>query len=506
MKNSLNKIFAIILIITSLGSLILPNFAYADALDAPIDPFAGQNLSGAGQNLSNAPGTLGDLLGGGSSIGGGLTDLLSGSIFVPTGTVLDAPRTAEQILKNMIVAMARMMIHNLTQQIVMLIRTGGKSGTPLFVQNWQSFLLDAANQASGQFIQDLGLTKLCQPFALRLRIMFSDDGDAAPIYRRYACTVTDVANNFQNFYNDFNNGGWARWIQITQPQNNIYGAYLGLAIDKETQQSVAVQASLNEAISANGFLNITEKTCTTNDNVVTYDSEQGPIYQPVQVCNSKTVSPGKYLENRLAEATTDDIRQLGLAQSFNEIIMAAFQALIQNIFFSQGGLASGSVNSSSVSVPLQNSLNNLQQNYLQVSGIDQAISREQTIINIKRDSAARIQNEIQILGQLQSCLTSKNFSLSDVQIRLSTASSTLSIINNEIIDNMSLLSALQNDRAAIVSAQSVNDLNNLLYQVSNDINKVTAITDATNQNNQIATDQSKASSDLSTCQTGSVSI
>src|SRR3989338_9513123 len=60
--------------------------------------------------------------------------------------------------------LARMAINKITKDIVSWIKGGGRNGKPLFVTNWQDFLKDVANEASGIFIQDLELTEICKPF------------------------------------------------------------------------------------------------------------------------------------------------------------------------------------------------------------------------------------------------------------------------------------------------------------------------------------------------------
>src|SRR3989344_2616651 len=254
-----------------------------------------------------------------------------------------------------------MLVQWLTDQIVMLIRTGGQGGGALFVQDWNGFLWDAADQASGVFIKELNLTRLCEPFAPRLRLIFA--GGRQSFQERYRCTVSAVLGNLQSFFNDFNNGGWQRWIELTQVQNNPYGQYVGILEEKE--------------------------------------EIGGSLTQPAIKC--EIVSPGKWLEERRVEATNSDIRQLNLADSFNEIIFAAFQTMMQTLFSGSGGLASSDIHSTAITSQLQNDLDNLKKSMIQFSGVDSAISITQSIINKKSDSLAKVKDEIITLGQLKSC-------------------------------------------------------------------------------------------------------
>src|SRR3989344_4801812 len=216
---------------------------------------------------------------------------------VPIAKVEDIPGTMRDMADKAVWSIAKLLVHRITQDIVNLIRTGGQGGTPLFVQDWQGFLLDAADQASGVFLKELKLTQLCEPFGPRLRLIFA--GGRRPLQERFRCTVSAIAGNLQNFFNDFNNGGWQRWIELTQVNNNPYGQYLGLLEEKERREAIEVRAKLNEAMAGSGFLGIEECDIEDPD-------------EPVLSKSCNIVSPGIYLENRLAEVTTSDIRQLEL--------------------------------------------------------------------------------------------------------------------------------------------------------------------------------------------------
>ena len=137
---------------------------------------------------------------------------------------LNKPKTSDPLpddsVNSIAVKMARKTLEDMTRKFVNLIRTGGQGGGPLFVTNWQDFLLDSADQASGVFLKELNLTQLCEPFAPRIRLLMA--GGRTQFYERARCTISDVINNIQNFYSDFSNGGWARWVEITQiPQNHF---------------------------------------------------------------------------------------------------------------------------------------------------------------------------------------------------------------------------------------------------------------------------------------------
>ncbi|MBI2020995.1 hypothetical protein HYS99_00590 [Candidatus Giovannonibacteria bacterium] len=481
---NLKSITAFLIAFILSTNIFLPNIVFAETEVSPdelMDPFAGQDLSGgAGDSgLGSIPG-----------IGG----LLSGALrtnLVPISMQQDIPGTARDIANKIAWGIAKMMIHQLTQQIVQLIRTGGQGGGALFVQDWQGFLLDAADQASGVFLQELNLTQLCQPFGIKLRLLFADDSARLPLQRRLSCTVSTVARNIQGFLDDFNNGGWARWFEITQvPQNNFYGAYLIALDDKLTREANAVAAARNEAISANGFIGV--KECEP-----TVETEPGDA--PIgEVC--KIVSPGKYLENRLAEATTDDIRQLGLADSFNEILIAAFQSLINNLFFSQGGLASSNIRSSTIRNQLQEDLFTVKQSGLQLSGIDSAIAATKAIINKKQNSLAKINEALDALGNLKTCLQDGGKTLASANTDINSATTVKTSLENDLLDQNILLINLEDDKFDMTNASTVATLNDALSKAYENVSEVGSYAIAAAENSQITTIRTKAVSDLTSCE------
>ena len=455
-------------------SLLMPFAMFAQEVspDELLDPFAGQDLSGGNTQCTSLLGTLGIMP----------CDL------VPTEQPLGVKRdVANQIAWGI----AKMLVHKLTEQIVMMIRTGGQGGGPLFVQDWNQFLLDAADQASGVFLKELNLTQLCEPFAPRLRMAFGMGRQG--LQERLRCTVSTILGNVQNFFNDFSQGGWQRWFEITQvPANNPYDAYFISLEDRQNRMSNAVMAKLNEAISANGFLGIEECEEIEIEGDIGYGDPETK-----KVCT--TVSPGKWLEERLVASTNSDIQQLNLADSFNEIIFAAFQTMMQTLFSGSGGLASSDIHSTAITSQLQNDLDNLKQSMIQFSGVDSAISITQSIINKKSDSLAKIKDEIITLGQLKSCQQLRGLPTNTVENNINTATSTKLALENYILDQTLFNETLKDDRAALLGAITVDELNQALATAQNDVSKVGSLGAATLENIAITADKTKAESDLAVC-------
>jgi hypothetical protein len=144
----------------------------------------------------------------------------------------------------------------MVDQIIQWIQGGGE---PQFVTDWDGFLRNAANAATGDFIQEIGLGFLCDPFSLQVQIAllpiprFSDD---------ITCTLDQITDNIENFYADFRNGSWIAYTGSLEPQNNYFGALSMASSELEYRKARAEAAALNEATAGGGFLST--KKCDVN--------------------------------------------------------------------------------------------------------------------------------------------------------------------------------------------------------------------------------------------------
>lgn len=245
---------------------------------------------------------------------------------------------------------AKTVVHNLSQQIITWIRTGNWDDGPLFVTDWEKYLLDMADQAGAIFLQELNLTNLCEPFAQRIKINIGTTRTlgGTPFNQRASCKISDVLNNVQNFYNDFSQGGWARWFEITQiPQNNVYGSYYLAHEEKLLREGAAVEEAKNEALSANGLLG--QKECEPATVNIPADGDDPGGDVNFEKC--RIVTPGKAVEEELAKVLGTNIDQLNLADEMDEILIAILQTLLQKIINGTQGLLSEALTDSPAQVP-----------------------------------------------------------------------------------------------------------------------------------------------------------
>ena len=450
---------------------------------------------------------LGQILGGSGEAGGGggggcfevpdtVTDQATG-VEEPTGgtTTVCVPAGGTSAgggsisLDGLAWKIAKMYLHELSRQVVNWIRTGGQNG-PLFVRNWEDFLLAAADQAGGQFLEELKLTQLCQPFGNRLRVILGSSG-RRPYYERARCTISDVLKNVQNFYGDFSQGGWARWFEITQiPQNNFYGAYYMSLEEKLIAESSAVEAARNEGLASQGFLGT--RKCEPQ-HFFDPDTEEDHIVG--ERCFLQT--PGKAIEAQLAAVFGAEINQLNLADEMDEVLNAALDQMTRSVLFANGGLFESNISSSVITA--NNELQDLKLQVARQLSLPEAIARSQSIISQKQDSISKLNSEIQTLNSLKSCQLSKGLSTTDTNTKITAATNTISKLNGDINTQNTLTGKLLKDASDIDGAKTIQDLRDLISKVQLDVALIGSPDDAKKENDQISQEKQKAVDDLAEC-------
>ncbi len=217
-------------------------------------------------------------------------------------------------------ALAKMIWRKIAADIVDWINSGF-NGRPAFLQNFTRFMIGIADQTAGELIQGVGLGFLCSPFQLSIRIALAQRyAQRAP-----ACTLTQVIANVENFVNDFRQGGWPSWLQITtQPNNNPYG---GLLIAEATIQLRTAEATLQqkEYLSyGRGFLPKTKQVCRQASVSVV----RGQAPQTTVTCIEQVQTPGDVIAKQIGDVVGSTQAQYMLADEFNEIIDALMSQLL----------------------------------------------------------------------------------------------------------------------------------------------------------------------------------
>lgn len=144
----------------------------------------------------------------------------------------------------------RRILDVMVDQVVTWIQGGGE---PKFITDWETFLGDIGQGAVGEFVEKIGAGFLCEPFSLQVRI------GLLPVQRfannaPFSCTLDQIVENIEDFYEDFRNGGWIAYNAASELQNNYYGALLIAWDARNNYVADKLVAATNNALANKGFL------------------------------------------------------------------------------------------------------------------------------------------------------------------------------------------------------------------------------------------------------------
>ncbi len=309
----------------------------------------------------------------------------------------------ESVLDPLAYTVAKMIIRQVTSSIVNWINSGFQ-GSPAFVTDPNSFFLDIADQITGEFIAKSGtLTELCSNFNLDLRLALAFKY-RPNVQKRYTCTLSTIINNGINAVEnasingftagDFRQGGLPAFVSLTtEPQNNVYGAYIEAEYDLSWRVLSAQGQQQKELDQGKGFLSW--KKCTLwsdSSNAVSnsldpWGMNTSPGSTDKKTClKYETQTPGSTIAGALETQLGSPVRQLELADEFGEIVNALFAHLVTRVL--QGGLTN------------VNKKDNSGLSYL--DKIDKDMNTNNAaILNIKKQILSKIDDQIKKTEQLK---------------------------------------------------------------------------------------------------------
>ncbi|PIP73406.1 MAG: hypothetical protein COW88_02195 [Candidatus Lloydbacteria bacterium CG22_combo_CG10-13_8_21_14_all_47_15] len=214
-------------------------------------------------------------------------------------------------------------IQFMVSDIVRWINTGFQ-GSPAFVESPSSFFAEVADQATGIFIETLGVAELCNlrwaPW-FRISLTIPD-----PYLIRSRCTLSGIVANTELAFKDFKNLGWEGLVDISvNRQSSPYGAYLSALDERNKRQSTALTSEAAKLQWSNGFFSTADKLICTS-----FTAGQCTAYR------GNITLPGATIEEQLNQALDLPKGRLAIADEVNEIIGALLTQLVIGIF--QGGL------------------------------------------------------------------------------------------------------------------------------------------------------------------------
>lgn len=257
---------------------------------------------------------------------------------------------------------AKQLMDYMVDQIVKWIQGGGD---PKFITDWEGFLTTVADDAGGKFLEEIigadFMAGLCQPdWAIKINIALTKP---ATFTTKAKCSLSDIGANFDDFMDNFENGGWQAWIKVSEAQNNPYGLYMLALNEKLDREAKATLGLEKEALSSSGFLS--DKVCRSvvcadyatgesNTMTGTYTKEdvntiQTGSYDTVSCgCTQwETRTPGKIVAEGLSESVFKDIKWLQGKEKWQAYVVAITDAIINRLITEGVGAITSSDTTSS---------------------------------------------------------------------------------------------------------------------------------------------------------------
>lgn len=226
---------------------------------------------------------------------------------------------------------AKFIVSSMIKSLVNWINSGFK-GSPLFIQDFGAFLRNAADEAIGQYISELGGlgSFVCSPFKLDIQIAVALEYQGLRKGGAPKCTLSGIINNIQNFVGgsvgSFDQGGWNDWFDITA-QPSVYTPY-GAELAAKTEAYVRIVNARGEEAAkvdwGGGFLS-------------------GELCEPVVGPDGPNeecwiTKPGKIIQEALSFNLDSGRQSLVAADEINEIIAALLGQVAQAALSGAAGL------------------------------------------------------------------------------------------------------------------------------------------------------------------------
>lgn len=212
-------------------------------------------------------------------------------------------------------------------------------GDPKFVTDWEGFITDAAKQGAADFTQEFtkeitgGSIDICSPFKFQLQLALQP---VKKFSETAQCTLDKIVKNIDDFYDNFQNGGWIAYDAAFQPQNNFVGSLLLALEQQELRKSSKEAAALYEVTTGGGFFS--SKKCRKDQN-------------GREVCEATT--PGKQVGDALSTAVGADFNFVINADQIGEYAGSIVNALINRVIKEGVGAVKGTSSRRATQIAIQ---------------------------------------------------------------------------------------------------------------------------------------------------------
>ncbi|MBI2628288.1 MAG: chitobiase/beta-hexosaminidase C-terminal domain-containing protein [Candidatus Niyogibacteria bacterium] len=259
-----------------------------------------------------------------------------------------AKEAAEKAANIATATFRKMILDMIVDEIIAWI--SGEGTSTFDTGDWGQFFDKAAQQAGGISLEEITgpaiMQQLCDAdWAGQVRLALQTPKKFA---QKARCTLRDIGVNFDAFMDNFENGGWAAWIKISESQNNPYGYFLSAVnekLAKETQKKLGLEKELT---ASGGFLSdkVCRKiSCQTRLKIAgtqeaEYKEETGkwkedeiPIKDgtPCTCEKWETLTPGKTMADSLSKTVFKDVDWLNENSEWYNYVVAIGDAIVNRL-------------------------------------------------------------------------------------------------------------------------------------------------------------------------------
>lgn len=248
--------------------------------------------------------------------------------------------TKELFLDGIAFTVVNNIIEHIADSTVDWINNGFEDGGPGFITNFDGFLGDVGDQTLGDFISGSPLAFLCSPFSLDIKIALSLQLGGE---REARCTLSDAFDNINNAIDDLgNNWSWDKWANISQSQNNAYGAYSEAYADVTLRMAEAKDKAIVKSNWGGGMLEF--QSCEPDKTDQPFcdptGGNDGPCPEITIKGECTTKTPGSLIQDTLGDTLMMGNKRLIISDEINEIVGALLNQLFNSVIGSDGLLGS----------------------------------------------------------------------------------------------------------------------------------------------------------------------
>ena len=279
------------------------------------------------------------------------------------------------------------------QDLILSAVQGG--GNPQFVTSWGDLFEDISGQVQNEFIKELGLESLCEPFRVPLNKIVVDIGYPQIKGGNY-CTLQTIIGNtkqaFDKFQRDFESGGFIAFKESLSPNSNFMVTIMRNQNELLKRQSKEQYLAERELEANGGFFDL--KDCPGGSGT----------------CLS--VTPGSVIKDLASKAAGSNIDFIIQSEKVQGVLTNALTILISDILTKGITKLSGVFDPSKGSEIKQNAIDVDDQNFISYKNnvlgqIDSVVAdRNKIKIAVAKD-ITEIQSYILKLGDYETRIKNK---------------------------------------------------------------------------------------------------